>query len=59
MQYFEGLRESECHNVAQYILSVLTDEKYCDDRSFAEYLAEKAIEEYVEYRIAERAKNRK
>lgn len=57
MQYFEGLRESERKNLLNFINeTMITDE---DGFDRAMYLCSEAIEEYVEYRIAERMENKK
>lgn len=57
MMYFEGLREQERENIVNYI----SEQMHCDQDGFdrAMYLCSEAIEEYVEYRIAERMENKK
>jgi len=57
MQYFEGLRESERKNLLNFINETMVTDEDGFDRAM--YLCSEAIEEYVEYRIAERMENKK
>jgi hypothetical protein len=57
MIYVEGLRESERKNLLNFINETMVTDEDGFDRAM--YLCSEAIEEYVEYRIAERMENKK